>query len=139
MKILLKKMMNKNQKLKILIYYVILGILIIGLFGAGGLVIEEFKTGEGCPKIMHVPMCLVILICFIVPLIAHYFKRWNILYFLFTGLAGSIALVASIMQYTGHAECPKTPSGTPMCYYSLVLFSSLIILKIYHLKLNNHK
>jgi len=115
-------------------YYSILVILIIGLFGAGGLVVEEFKTGEGCPKIMQIPMCLVILICFIVPFIAHLLKKWNVLYFLFTGLAGSIALVASIMQFTGNAECPKTTSGTPMCYYSLVLFSSLIIFKIAQIK-----
>ncbi len=123
--------------LKKITYYSILIILIIGLLGAGGLVLEEFKTGEGCPKIMGIPMCLVILICFIVPIIAHLLKKWNGLYFLFTGIAGSIALVASIMQFTGHAECPKTASGTPMCYYSLLLFSSLIILKIYHLKFNN--
>lgn len=120
-------------------YYSILVILIIGLFGAGELVIEEFKTGEGCPKIMHIPMCLVILICFIIPLIAHLLKKWNVLYFLFTGLAGSIALMASIMQFTGNAECPKTTSGTPMCYYSLLIFSSLIILKIYQLKIKNQK
>jgi hypothetical protein len=120
-------------------YYSILVILIIGLFGAGGLVFEEFKTGEGCPKIMQVPMCLVVFICFVIPLVSHLLKKWNVLYFLFTGLAGSIALVASIMQFTGHAECPKTASGTPMCYYSLVLFSSLILLKIYHLKNNNLK
>jgi hypothetical protein len=120
-------------------YYSILVILIIGLFGAGGLVLEEFKTGEGCPKIMQIPMCLVVLICFIIPLIAHLLRRLNVLYFLFTGLAGSIALIASIMQFTGSAECPKTASGTPMCYYSLLLFSSLIILKIYHLKINNPK
>ena len=114
-------------------------ILVIGLLGAGGLVIEEFKTGDGCPKIMQIPMCLVVLICFVVPLIAHLLKKWNVLYFLFTGLAGSIALVASFMQFTGNAECPKTASGTPMCYYSLLLFSSLIILKIYYLKSNNHQ
>ena len=118
-----------------IVQYGILIVLIIGLIGAGGLVFEEFKTGEGCPKIMHVPMCLVILICFVVPLISVLLKKWNGLYFLFTGLAASIALVASIMQFIGNAECPKIASGTPMCYYSLLLFGSLIILKIYHLKL----
>ncbi|GER58117.1 hypothetical protein ULMA_02250 [Patiriisocius marinus] len=115
-------------------YYLILLILLIGVYGAGGLVVDEFKTGDGCPKIMHIPMCLVILICFFIPLIAHLLKKWSVLYFLFTGLAGSIALIASIMQYIGNAECPKTGSGTPMCYYSLILFSSLIILKIFYLK-----
>tara|TARA_R110001606_G_scaffold50320_1_gene126157 strand:- start:3050 stop:3430 length:381 start_codon:yes stop_codon:yes gene_type:complete len=115
-------------------YYSILVILIIGLFGAGELVVEEFKTGEGCPKIMQIPMCLVVLICFIVPFVAHLLKKWNVLYFLFTGLAGSIALVASIMQFIGNGECPKTGSGTPMCYYSFVLFSSLVFLKVVHTK-----
>ena len=121
------------------IHYSILAILIIGLFGAGGLVIEEFKTGEGCPKIMYIPMCLVILICFIIPFIVHLLKKHNTLYFLFTGLANGIALVVSIMEFTGHIECPKLTSGIPMCYYSLLLFNSLIILKIYYLKTNNKK
>jgi len=125
--------------LKKIPYFSILILLIIGVFGAGTLVVEEFKTGEGCPKLLNIPICIVVLICFIVPLAAHLLKKGNRLYFLFTGLAGSIALVASVMQFIGHAECPKTASGTPMCYYSLVLFSSLILLKIYHLKNNNLK
>ena len=111
-------------------------ILIIGLIGAGGLVLEEFKTGDGCPKIIGIPMCLVILICIIIPFIAHLFKKWNLLYFLFTGLAGSVALVASIMQFTGNAECPKTSSGTPMCYFSLLLFSILFLLKTIEMNQN---
>ncbi|SFC06336.1 hypothetical protein SAMN04489722_101558 [Algibacter lectus] len=121
--------------LKRITYYAILGILIIGVYGAGGLVVEEFKTGEGCPKIMGIPMCLVILFCFLVSLIVHLLKRKNIVYFLLTGLAGSIALIASIMQFFGYAKCPKAASGTPMCYYSLLLFSSLIVLKIVHSKM----
>ena len=121
--------------LKRITYYAILGVLIIGVYGAGGLVIEELKTGEGCPKIMGIPMCLVILICFLIPLIAHILKKWNVLYFLFAGLACSIALVASIMQFLGYAECPKTAFGTPMCYYSLLLFSSLMLFKILNFKL----
>ena len=112
------------------LFFSILFILIIGLYGAGGLVIEELKTGEGCPKIIHIPMCIVILICFIVPFIAHILNKWNTIYFVFTGIAGSIALAASIMQSLGVSECPKTSSGTPMCYFSLLFFSSLVTLKI---------
>ena len=118
------------------INYGIHTILIFGIYGAGSLVIEEFKTGNGCPKVINIPMCLVILICLIIPLIVHVLKKWNTLYFLFTGLAASIALTASIMQLMNTAQCPKTTLGTPMCYYSLLIFSSLIILKLYPLKLN---
>ncbi|MEP5254199.1 MAG: hypothetical protein ABJQ39_03995 [Winogradskyella arenosi] len=124
--------------LKKIPYYSILILLIIGVFGAGTLVVEEFKTGEGCPKLLHIPICIVVLICFIVPLTAHLLKKGNVLYFLFTGLAGSIALIASVMQFMGEAQCPKTASGTPMCYYSLLLFSSLMALKYYHLKYHQY-
>jgi len=105
-------------------------ILVLGLIGSGSLVFEEIRTGEGCPKLWVIPMCMVIFICFLVPFIVQMAKKWNSLYFIFTGLAASIALIASIMQFTGNGECPKTDSGTPMCYYSLILFSTLIILKI---------
>ena len=127
---------NTNTLIKKILNYSIFFILIIGIFGAGGLVFEEFKTGEGCPKIIGVPMCLVILICFIIPLVVHIFKKWNWLYFLFTGIAGSIALFASILQFMEKAECPKTASGTPMCYYSLILFSSLVLFKILQITYN---
>lgn len=111
-------------------------LLLTGLYGAGGLVLEEFKTGDGCPKISNVPMCLVVLVCFIVAFGTHLLKKWSLLYFICTGFAGGLALVASIMEITGNAECPKTASGTPMCYYSLFLFSSLILLKIIDLRLH---
>lgn len=116
-------------------YYSILVILIIGLFGAGMLVVEEFKTGDGCPKILDIPMCLVVLICFVILLIAHLLKKYNSIYFLFTGLAFLIAIVASVMQYRGLGECPKLNNGIPMCYLSFALFSTLIILKIILIKI----
>ena len=89
--------------------------------GAGGLVLEEFKTGKGCPKILHIPMCLVILICFIIPLIIHLLNKFNFIYFIFTGIAGSIALLASSMQFLGYSECPKTANGTPMLLFFIVI------------------
>lgn len=123
----------KNKTL----FFSILIILLIGLKGAGELVIEEFKTGDGCPKILNIPVCLVILICFIIPFIVHLLNKLHILYFIFTGIAWSIAFTASIMQFLGKAECPKTSTGNPICYYSLLIFSSLIILKTIALKLSS--
>ena len=112
----------------------IFSILFIGIYGAGGLVIKEFTTGQGCPKIMHIPMCVIILICLLIPFLAQLFKKWNRLYFLASGFAASIALIASVMQFLEQVECPKTTLGTPMCYYSLALFSSVILLKIIAIK-----
>jgi len=112
----------------------ILLLFIIGIIGAGSLVGVEIQTGNGCPKVWRIPACVIILICFVIPLISHIFRRYNGLYFFFTGLAATIAAIASIMQFTGNGECPKTGGGTPMCYYSFLLFMGLIVIKVYLLK-----
>jgi hypothetical protein len=64
----------------------------------------------------------------------HIANKWNLIYFVGTGLAFIIAFIASIMQFTGTAKCPETSNGTPMCYYSLLIFFTLISLKIIYLK-----
>ena len=102
----------------------------IGIIGAGLLVYDEIKTTNVCPKLLGIPACYIILTCFTIPFFTHISKGKNSIYFLFTGIAFIIALVASIMQFTGLGECPKTGNGTPMCYYSLLLFTILIFLKI---------
>ncbi len=103
---------------------------IAGIIGAGELVLDEIQTGNGCPKIWVIPACVIILVCFLVPFVAHLKNKWNKLYFLFTGLAFVIAIIASVMQFSGNGECPKTDGGIPMCYLSLLVFSLLIGLKI---------
>jgi quinol-cytochrome oxidoreductase complex cytochrome b subunit len=123
-----------NCVLMVSIHRVILTLLILGTIGVAGLVIEEVQTGNGCPKIGMLPACFIILFCFLVPLVAQLKKKWNMLYFLFTGLALIIAIIASVMQYLGHSECPKTDGGIPMCYLSFAIFSLLIALKIIQLK-----
>jgi hypothetical protein len=117
-----------------LIYYLISTLFIIGIIGAGGLVLDEIETGNGCPKLGVIPACVIILICFIIPFIAHLRKKLYQMYFFFTGLAFSIALIASIMQLIGNGKCPKLDNGIPMCYLSLMIFFKLIVLKIIHLK-----
>ncbi|MFV1448172.1 hypothetical protein VBZ51_03450 [Maribacter sp. HS] len=107
-------------------------LFVIGIIGAGGLVLTEIRTGNGCPKFGTVPACVIILFCFVLPFISHILNKWNLIYFLLTGLAALIALVASIIQFMGNAECPKTTSGIPMCYLSLVIFTALIVLKQLH-------
>jgi len=102
----------------------------IGIVGAGLLVYDEIKTTNVCPKLLGIPACYIILSCLIIPFFTHIAKGKNIIYFLFTGIAFIIALIASIMQFTGLGECPKNTNGTPMCYYSLILFSTLIFLKV---------
>lgn len=102
----------------------------IGIFGASELVYSEFTQSNICPKLLGIPACYIILACFVIPFIVHVFNRSNSIYFGLTGFAFVVALVASIMEITGLGECPKTANGTPMCYYSLLLFTGLIFIKV---------
>lgn len=114
--------------------WLLLFVFSIGILGAGLLVYDEIKTTNVCPKLLGIPACYIILTFFIIPFFTHIVKGKNVIYFLFVGIAFVIALVASIMQFTGLGECPKTDNGTPMCYYSLLLFTALIFLKIVIIK-----
>lgn len=113
-------------------------LLLIGIWGTGGLVWNEIQTGNGCPKIWIIPACVIVFICFLIPLIVHVLGKWDRVYFVFMGLALTIAIVASFMQFTGNGECPKLDNGTPMCYLSFLIFSTLIGLKITLLNKENH-
>ncbi len=121
--------MNKN-----IINILIIALFVIGILGVGNLVLNEINTGNGCPKFGVVPACYIILICFVLPFIAHLIDKWNGIYFLGTGIAFLIAIVASVMQFTGNAECPKVDGNLPTCYLSFLICLGLIILKIMYLK-----
>jgi len=114
----------------------LLMVFTIGIIGAGRLVFNEIYHEGTCPKLVGIPACYIILFCFITPFLVHIFKKPNSIYFIFTGFAFVIALVASILQFIGNAECPQTNNGTPMCYYSLLLFSSLMLLKLILIRKN---
>lgn len=114
--------------------YVIHLIFLFGIYGAGTLAYNELIYGNICPKIINVPACYIILSCLIVPFIIHLIKENNSVYFIFTGLAWSIAIYGSIMEFLGVSKCPKTDTGIPMCYISLAIFTFLILLKIIQFK-----
>jgi hypothetical protein len=109
--------------------YILYLIFLFGIYGVGTLVYKEFVYGNICPNIVNTPACYIIMVCLVIPLIIHLIKGSNSIYFMFTGLAWSIATYGSIMQFSETIECPKTEEGIPMCYISFVMFSLLILLK----------
>lgn len=109
--------------------FLLVTLFVIGIGGAGMLVYQEFTTHNACPKILHVPVCYVVLFSFVIPFLVHVFKKKPFIYFAFASIGFGIAAVASTMQLFSFGNCPQTDSGIPMCYLSLALFSSLIVLK----------
>lgn len=107
----------------------------IGILATSKVVFEEINSGNACPKVKSIPICYVVLSCFILGLFSHVFKLKNYIYFVSIGIAFIIALIATILHLQGKFCCPKTIiKGTPKCYYAIGLFSSLLLLKISHSK-----
>ena len=121
--------------MKKILYILIILIFAFGIYGASDLVIGEINQGNVCPKILGIPACYIIMACFVIPLLIHVANKLTSWYFTFTSLAFSIAAFASYYQYNGLAECPKAANGTPMCYYSLAIFTSLIVLRMIYNRL----
>lgn len=108
------------------------------LYGVVPLVWKEFSQGDLCPKIGGVPACYIIFACVLLMFISQ-LKVLNDtykLYFTGAGIASSIAAVGSLMNIMGKTKCPTTENGTPMCYLSLLLFSSLLLLQLVQNKHN---
>ena len=82
------------MSIKQLLNIFVVTLLLIGIWGAGGLFLDEIQTGSGCPKIWKIPACLIILICFLAAFLTHILNKWNTIYFVFTGIALTIAIVS---------------------------------------------
>ncbi|WP_339840890.1 hypothetical protein [uncultured Maribacter sp.] len=108
-----------------------------GIYGAGGLVYDEYILQQVCPQILGIPACYIIMACLIIPLIAHIFNLSNKIYFTGTGIALTIATYGTISQLIGITDCPKTSNGIPMCYISFLIFLTLVVLKWINIKMTN--
>jgi len=104
-------------------------IFVLGIVGAGELVWKEITIHNVCPKIIGIPTCYIVLLLFIIPFTSHVLKMGNRLFFILIGIGFIIALSASIMQFNEVLDCPKSFSGIALCYFSLIIFSCLLILK----------
>jgi hypothetical protein len=119
--------------------FIIYFLLLFGVYGAGKLSYNEIMYQNICPKIIGIPACFIIFLCFLIPLIVHFLRKKNTLYFLFTGIAFLIAMIGTIGQMTNKIQCPKNDNGIPMCFISLGIFITLILLKIFLIRKEQSK
>lgn len=119
-------------------YWLIIGIAGFAIYGSIRLVMNEWEIGDVCPKILGIPACYIVLVCFLGGLVAHLLpvSKGKYIYFFFIGLVTLIASTGTIGELTGLAKCPRTSGGTPMCFISLAICVSLLVSKIVLLSTN---
>lgn len=119
--------------MKKMMFYLILAILLFAIYGAANLSIIDFQKQNVCPKLLSIPACYIVLVCFILVLIAHLWTssaRSSLFYYSILSVPFLMALQGTITELSGTVICPRTSGGTPMCYLSLALCFTLLILKI---------
>lgn len=110
---------------------VILAVAIWVLAGLGPLILDELRGIDACPKLGPVPACYLVGIGYLAIAIAVVFspRRLTALFLLGWTPVLLLALSGSIMEIMGHPTCPVSPTGTPLCYFSLGV--SLVLLPVF--------
>ncbi|MEE8625264.1 MAG: hypothetical protein V3T19_07980, partial [Acidiferrobacterales bacterium] len=83
---------------------------------------------DACPKLGTLPACYIAGLGYVAMAIAVLFapRRLTALFLLGWAPVFALALTGSTMEILGHPTCPASPTGTPMCFYSLVVVSLLL-------------
>lgn len=117
--------------------------IVIGLisgfasFNGFALSLKEWASTGACPSIYSVPACYVVTAAYFLIFLSALTNKETLYKRLFVAGAAivfGLALIGSFMQVTSLGQCPKTASGFPMCYTSLMISTALIALFIARLK-----
>ncbi|MEP2731298.1 MAG: hypothetical protein ABJN03_19515 [Ascidiaceihabitans sp.] len=109
------------------------GVLLACLAVLSGIVpisLSHFRTGNACPKLGPVPACYVVSLAYLAMAIAvsigwHRFK-W--LFFIGATPVILLAIAGTTLELFGRPTCPRSDSGWPLCYTSLMIGGSLLAL-----------
>jgi hypothetical protein len=122
-----------------LLSIILIILFVTSIIATFNLVYTDFVIGDVCPKLIGIPACQIILLCFTIPFIAHIFKWKSIYYFTPLLVAFCIALYGTTMQLLGPISCPTTENNIPMCFISLGIFTTLITIKLITKSTHNEK
>ena len=88
----------------------------------------EWRGIEACPRLGAVPACYVVGLGYSLMAVAVIFapRRLTALFLLGWAPVFAMAFIGSTMEILGRPTCPVSPTGTPMCFYSLAVASTLL-------------
>ena len=119
--------------MKKILFLTIVSLLLFTIYGSTNLSILDFQQKNVCPKVLGIPACYIVLAFFVLTLAGHIFSSYlnkDTLYFLFLAVPLLFALGGTLTELSGKVVCPRTPGGTPMCYISLAMCLTLVVLKL---------
>ncbi|MDA8692428.1 hypothetical protein N9L92_00085 [Saprospiraceae bacterium] len=122
-------------------FFIALIVLAVAIYGSGSLSLNDMRTPGGiCPKLLGIPACYIVLVCFVLALIAHIISMpiSNVIFFISMGIVTLIASYGTAGELIGFAKCPRTDYGVPMCFISLSICLSILLSKGLQLRMNRN-
>jgi len=98
------------------------------LVGLAPLILDAMKGLDACPMLGPVPACYPVGLGYIAMMIATIISPQRLTTVFMFGWAPVflLALSGSTLQFLGQPTCPLSPTGTPLCYFSLAIASFLL-------------
>lgn len=106
----------------------IAAVTVLVLYGLAPVILNEWRGLDACPKLGTLPACYIAGLGYVAMAIAVLFapRRLTALFLLGWAPVFALALTGSTMEILGRPTCPASPTGTPMCFYSLAVASLLL-------------
>lgn len=107
----------------------LIGVCAYVLSGIVPISLVQFRTGGGCPMLGPVPACYIVSVAYGAMALAGVIW-WRVATRLF--LMGAVpvitlAIIGTASELMGVPTCPRSPSGVPLCYASLAVGLSVLM------------
>jgi hypothetical protein len=91
--------------------------------------ITHFHTGDACPKLGPIPACYVVSLAYLAMALGVSIGWRNLKWLFVLGVTPVIllAVAGTGLELLGRPTCPRSASGWPLCYTSLMIGVGLLI------------
>jgi hypothetical protein len=125
-----------------------LSLSLLGVYGAFAVSASNFNQASVCPHILFVPVCYLVLLCYVL-IAAAWVHMWmaktpklvNVRHYIFVSsslIVFMLAVLGSAGVLLGISQCPVTDSGIPKCFFSLAIITSILVLWWVSRKMNRN-
>lgn len=107
------------------------GVLLVCLVVLSGIVpisLAQFRTGDACPNLGLIPACYVVSLAYLAMAFAASIGWRKARWLFFAGAAPVIllAITGTTLELSGRPTCPRSDTGWPLCYISLMVGVGLL-------------
>lgn len=102
----------------------------IGLVGVAAISYGQFTGASECPNVGEIRICYIILACYSAVFFSVFVRGTGKRWLFWPGWIGIFAPAAfgSSMEIAGNDTCPRSGTGIPTCYFSLLMAVVIIVL-----------